>query len=128
MPDFHVLASVAAAICFALAVTWLLAPQVLFSILGLEYSHPAGLVSRRSAALFAGIGVMLFLARNAAASPSRDALSIGFVVACLVLAGLGIFEFIKKRVTIAILAAVVVEVLLAAAFIAWALPDGLFLQ
>jgi hypothetical protein len=124
--SFYILASVAAVICFILAATWLLAPQVFFSILGLDYSQPAGLVSRRSAALFAGIGLMLFLARNAQPSPSREALSIGFVVACLVLAGLGIFEFIKKRVTIAILLAVVVEVLLAAAFIAWALPSGLF--
>lgn len=127
MHGFYILTTVAAVICFVLAATWLLAPQVLFSILGLDYSYPAGLVSRRSAALFAGVGVMLFLARHAAPSPSREALSIGFVVACLVLAGLGILEFIKKRVSIAILLAVAVEVLLAAAFIAWALPNGLFL-
>lgn len=123
MPAFHLLATIAAVICFVLAATWLLAPQVLFSVLGLDYSYPAGLVSRRSAALFAGVGVMLFLARHAAPSPSRDALSIGFVVACLVLAGLGIFEFIKKRARVAILLAVVVEVLLAGAFITWALPQ-----
>lgn len=128
MVNFHVLATVAAVICFALAAIWLLAPQVLFSILGLEYSQSAGLISRRSAALFVGIGIMLFLARNVVPSPARDALSIGFIVACLVLAGLGVFEFIKNRARIGILLAVAVEVMLAVAFIAWTLPGGFLVK
>ena len=116
-PSFQYLATAAAIICFALAIVWLLAPQLLLSLWGVAYSHSVGLVSRRGAALFLGIGIMLFLARNAEPSPSRTALSAGFIVGCLALASLGVFELVKKRAGIGILSAVLVEVVLAIAFL-----------
>ena len=51
-PSFEVLATIAATICFVLAVVWSLAPQRLLSLWGVAYSQPAGVVSRRGAALF----------------------------------------------------------------------------
>ena len=116
-PSFEVLATIAATICFVLAVVWSLAPQRLLSLWGVAYSQPAGLVSRRGAALFLGIGVMFFLARSAELSVGRSALSAGFAVVCLALAALGVMELVRKRAGIGILSAVLVEVALAVAFL-----------
>jgi len=96
---------------------WFFAPKLLLSIWGIAYSHPVGLVSRRGAALFLCIGIILFLARNAGPSPTRSAITIGFVVGCLALACLGIFELVKKSAHIGILSAVILEIILALAFI-----------
>lgn len=96
---------------------WLFAPQLLLSIWGIAYSHPVGFISRRGGALFLCIGIMLFLARNAEPSPSRNAITIGFNVGCLTLASLGIYELVKKRAHLGILSAIIVEVILAIAFI-----------
>lgn len=116
--SFQNIATITAAICFALTIVWLLLPQRLLSIWGVNnYSYPVGLVSRRGGALFLGIGVMFFLARNAELSPTRTALSAGFIVGCLALASLGIVEFATKRARIGILLAVLVEIMLAAAFL-----------
>lgn len=87
------------------------------SLWGIDYSHEVGVVSRRGAALFFGIGVMLFLARHAEPSPSRAALSYGFSVGCLALASLGLFEMAKKRAGIGIISAILVEIALAVAFL-----------
>lgn len=116
-PSFQTLATVTAIICFALALVWLVAPQRLLSVWGVNYSYPVGLVSRRGAALFLAIGVMFFLARNAQVSPSRTALSAGFSIGCLSLASLGVVEFATKRARIGIFSAVLVEVVLGVAFI-----------
>lgn len=117
MLDYHTVAESAAFICFILALVWLLAPKLLLSIWGIAYSSPVGIVSRRGAALFLCIGLMIFLSRNAVPSPARDAISIGFSAGCLALASLGSFEFLNKRAKIGIFSAVIVEVILAIAFI-----------
>jgi len=55
---FRSLAILAALVCFLLALVWGLAPDLLLALWGVPYSYPAGLVSRRGAALFLGVGVM----------------------------------------------------------------------
>jgi hypothetical protein len=95
----------------------LLAPEILLSLWGVEFSYAAGLVSRRAAALFAGFCVMFICVRNAEPSPNRSALVAGFVVACLLLATLGIFELVTGHVGLGILSAVITEVVLALAFL-----------
>lgn len=114
---FRSLAILAATICFGLAAVWLLAPKLLLDIWEVEYSYSVGLVARRAAALFLGIGAMLVLARNSAPSQSRMALTAGFSIACLTLAALGIFELLSGHAGVGILSAVVVEVALAASFL-----------
>ena len=116
-PSFHTLATVASVICVGLTVIWLMAPKRLLAMWSVSYTSDVGLVSRRGAALFLGMGIMFFLARNAELSPSRVALSAGFIVACLALALLGIFELTTIRAGIGILSAVLVEFSLAAAFL-----------
>lgn len=41
----------------ALAATWLLAPTLLLAEWGVEFNHEVGLLGRRAAALYAGVGV-----------------------------------------------------------------------
>lgn len=50
---------------FILALTLMFAPNVLLASWGLEFTSSVGVVCRRAAALFSGIAVMFFLARNA---------------------------------------------------------------
>ncbi|MBT1539661.1 hypothetical protein B7R78_0022045 [Ralstonia solanacearum] len=114
---FRNVAILYALVFFALALTWMLAPGLLLSSWGIELSSQAGLVGRRGAALYAGTGVMLLGARNAAPSPARSALLRGAVVACLVLAVLGVFEFATGHAKAGILVAVAIEIALAMAFL-----------
>lgn len=115
--NFQSVAILVALVCFALASVWMFAPELLLSSWGVEYSSSTVLVSRRAAALFAGIGVMFFTARKAELSVARSALIIGFVTACLILAALGLFEFVSGHATVGILSAVLIEVALALAFL-----------
>ena len=113
---FHQLAAATAFICFVLAAVWLLAPQLLLAIWAVDYAYPVGLVSRRAAALFLGIGVMFWLAREVP-HPARRALGTGLGVACLTLAALGVFELLTGHAGPGILLAVGVELALAAAWL-----------
>jgi hypothetical protein len=115
--DFRSLAILTALVFFSLAPTWMLAPNLLLSNWGVEFSSPIGLVGRRGAALYAGIGAMFFSARNAEPSSSRSAMVAGLVVACLTLAALGVFELVAGHATRGILAAVFFEVAFTLAFL-----------
>lgn len=112
-PNFRAVAIGASILCFALAGVWLLAPSMLLSLWGVGYGDPVGLIARRTAALFLGVGVMFFLARNAKPSLPRTALSLGLSVACMAVAALGVFELALGRASEGILTAVVVELGLA---------------
>jgi hypothetical protein len=121
---FRSLAIAAAVTCFALAGTWLFAPSVVLDLWAVQYSYPVGLVGRRAAALFLGIGVMLYLARDAQPSQSRNALAIGLSTSWAALAALGVFEFTTGHAGVGIWSAVVVEVALAVAFISATRSEG----
>ena len=122
--NFRNLAILTSLVCFVLAVTWTLAPNSLLTVWGIEFSYPVGLVSRRGAALFAGIGVMFFRARNAEPSSARSALISGFVVGCVALAVLGTIELATGHAGLGILSAVLVEVALALALLYVARTQG----
>lgn len=113
---FFTVALITSLICFMLAVVWLLFPVRLLQVWQVPYTKSAGLLARRSAALFLGLAVMFFMARHASPSPLRSDLSSGIVVACALLAGLGIVEFAAKRAGPAIWLAIVTETAIAAAF------------
>lgn len=107
--SFRTLSLFTAALCFVLALIWGLLPQWLLQIWGVDYSSSTGLVARRSAMLFLGLGVMFYSARNAEPSPTRTALSTGFITGCFGLAGLGLVEWLNGHAGPGILLAVVVE-------------------
>jgi hypothetical protein len=109
---FQSLAILSALVFFSLALIWMFAANVMLSRWGVDFSYSVGLMARRGAALYAGIGVMLFSARNAGPSPARSALVTGFVVACLILATLGVFELATGHAGFGISVAVLIEIAL----------------
>lgn len=115
--DFRSLAIMTGILFISLGLMWMFAPDRVLSSWGVEFSSQVGLVSRRAAALYAGIGVMFFLARNAQPSPSRSALAVGLIVACSILATLGVFELAAGHATRGILTAVFIEAALVLAFL-----------
>lgn len=115
--NFRSLAILSALVFFALALTWMFAPNFFLSNWGVEFSYPVGLVGRRGAALYAGIGVMLFSAQNAKPSVARSSLVAGLVVVCSILAALGGLELATGHATSGILSAVLIEVALTLAFL-----------
>lgn len=115
--SFRSVAISIALIFFALALTLMFAPNLLLAGWGLEFTLSVGVVCRRAAALFAGIAVMFFLARNAEPSSARSALIKGLMASCLMLAALGGLELSVGHVTPRILVAVFIEVMLALALL-----------
>jgi hypothetical protein len=126
--DFRSLAILSALVFFSLAFTWMLAPDLLLSNWGVELSSSAGVVGRRGAALYAGMSVMFFSARNAEPSPARSALLGGAIVTCLILAVLGVFELATGHVEVGILTAVFIEIALVLAFLIVNFKDWLTSQ
>ncbi|MHC8378442.1 hypothetical protein ACYZT3_21305 [Pseudomonas sp. MDT1-16] len=115
--NFKNLATLSAFLFFALAFTWTFAPGFLLASWGVDFTESVGVVGRRGAALYAGIGVMFFSARNTGPSSARSSLVTGLVVTCLILAVLGIFELAMGNVGFGILSAVLIEVALIFAFL-----------
>ena len=115
--NFHHLALLNAVLFFILAIVWMFAPARSLGMWGVEFNSSAGLVSRRSAALYAGFAVMFFSARNAEPSPVRKALVRGIVVSCFILALLGILEMSAGRANRGILPAVCIEIAFGLAFL-----------
>jgi len=115
--SFHRLAVFTSILFLILAMTWMFSPLYFLSEWGVELSTAAGLVGRRAAALYAGIAVMFFMARNAAPSTTRTALIYGMITSCTMLALLGVYEFATGHATSGILAATFIEVALVLAFL-----------
>jgi len=115
--SFYRLAIFTSALFLILAMIWMFAPVQLLSGWGVEFSTAVGLIGRRAAALYAGIAVMFFSARNAAPSATRTAIISGTITSCSILALLGIYEFATGNATNGILTAVFIEVALVLAFL-----------
>lgn len=115
--SFRTLSGITSSLCFLLALVWGLMPDGLLAIWSIESSPAAGFVARRSAVLFAAVGVMFYLARNAPPSMARNALSNGFMVGCFALAVLGFGEWLNGHAGPAILLAVLVELALGLGFL-----------
>ncbi len=102
----------------------MLVPQFILWVWQIDSPEPALIVARRGAALFLGIGALLFLARNAETSAARRAIATGLAISCSTLAALGIFEFATKHAGFGIWVAITVEIALAAAFLSVRHEDG----
>jgi len=113
---FQPVCTIASVLCLALALVWLIAPELILWSWGVDYTASAGIVGRRSAALFLGIGVMMARMRTATPSTSRTALADGFALSCVILAALGLGELWVGHAGPGIALAVTVELLAA-----WAL-------
>lgn len=114
---FRALSVLVSILFMAIACVWMFSPSAMLAHWNLGASPSAELVARRGAALYAGVGVMVFMARGAAPSPARSALVAGMVTACSLLAALGIGELASGHAGRGILVAVALEILLVLAFV-----------
>ncbi len=115
--SFRTLSGITSSLCFLLALGWGFVPEMILAIWSIEYSESAGFVARRGAVLFAALGVMFYLVRNAPPSLGRNALSNGFIVGCFGLAVLGFAEWLNGHAGPGILLAVLVEFALGLGFV-----------
>lgn len=114
--SFYRLSMLTAILFSLLAITWMFAPIQLLSGWGVDFTTAVGLIGRRAAALYTGIAVMFFMARNAESSTARTALIYGIIMACMILAFLGVYELAMKHATSGILPAVFIEIVLSLLF------------
>jgi len=99
-----------------LASVLMFAPGQMLTSWGIELTEAVGVFARRIAAVYIGISVMLFFARNAEHSPARTAIIYGVRTTCLILAALGAYEFSVGHLSSGILPAILVELAIVIAF------------
>jgi hypothetical protein len=84
---------------------------------GIEATTASLVVARRIGAIYLGLALVFFLGRAAAPSDIRSAVCLVTGGAIALLAGLGLFEFLARRVSAGVFRSVVGEAVLAAGFI-----------
>lgn len=114
--NFEVLANVTAIAAFLLAMGWLFAGSLMIKRWGREPSEIALVIGRRIGGVYLGIALLFFLARSTNSVEVIDVLSSTGLFINTLLAGLGIFEFIKRRIGATIFISVAVEVFLLLGF------------
>jgi len=114
---FRRLAFFCAFLCFALALIWGVAAERLLAFWDIPHTEVSALMGRRIAALLLGVGVMFFSVRNCPPSPARAALVRGFMVGCLALGLLGMYDWLSGHAGPGILVSVFAELALGLGFI-----------
>ncbi|WP_416423338.1 hypothetical protein RAM80_26355 [Pseudomonas sp. App30] len=114
---FRRLALFCAFLCFALALIWGTSAERLLAFWDIPHSEAAALLGRRIAALLLGVGVMFFCVRGCPPSPARAAMVRGFMVGCLAMALLGLFDWLSGHAGPGILISVFAELGLGLAFV-----------
>lgn len=115
--DFYTLAVASSVVTLILAAGWLCAGRSMLKRWGIAASSTELMLGRRIGAIYMGLAVIFFLSRDTSPSELRDSLSIGAIVVCGLLAGLGLYEFKANRVGSAILVSVAVELVLLAGYV-----------
>jgi hypothetical protein len=113
---FRATATVAAIIAFVLGIAYLFIGHLVVGRWHLEATPGVLLMGRRMGAVYVGLAVMFFAARSAEPSPARSALTLGAVVALVLLAVLGVYDFANGNAARGILLSAAIELLLAIGF------------
>jgi hypothetical protein len=90
---------------------------------GVEATAGSLILFRRIGAMYLALALMFFLGRAAAPSDLRSAVCLVMGGAIALLAGLGLFEYLARRVGAGVFRSVVGEAVLAAGFV-WVWWDG----
>jgi len=114
---FEILALVMTVACCALGIRFLVFGGGVLREWGLESTADALILFRRMGLMYLGLALMFFLGRTAAPSEIRSAVCLVLGGTALLLAGLGVFEFLARRAGAGIFRSVIAEAVLGAAFI-----------
>ncbi len=107
--SFRRVAMVVAAFCAAISVLLFVDAGVYTGTYGFESDAGTSFLGRRFAPVLFGLAVMLYLARNASASPVRRAMVLGVAVAFAGIGLTGLWAYNTNAADPAILIAAVVE-------------------
>lgn len=109
--------SVAAVLTLGLGAAWCLAPGAMYGQWGVADPSPIAVyMARRYATMFFGYTVLLWLARDATASPAGRAIAAGGVVVTAVMAAVSAWGAISGVAGPMIWSATVIEIVLAVFF------------
>jgi hypothetical protein len=103
--------------CTALGARFAFAGRSVLSEWGLESTTGALLLFRRIGAMYLGLALMFFLGRTAGPSEIRSAVCLVMGGTAILLACLGLSEFLARRVSAGIFRSVFAEAVLGAGFI-----------
>lgn len=123
MLTFEILALVMTAAGCILGTRFILAGGAVLKEWGIESSPGALILFRRIGAMYFGVALIFFLERTAAPSELRSAACLVMGGAIWLLASLGLYEFLARRVSAGIFRSIVAETVLGAGFI-WVWWDG----
>ena len=115
--SFEILALVMTLACVVLGARFIFFGGGLLKEWGLEQSTGALILFRRMGLMYLGLAVMFFLGRTAGPSDIRSAACLILGGTAILLAGLGVYEFMARRVSAGILRSAVAEAVLGVAFI-----------
>ena len=114
---FEILALVMTVACCALAVRFIFFGGSVLKEWALESTTGALILFRRMGLMYLGLALMFFLGRTAGPSDIRSAACLVLGGTAMLLAGLGLYEYLARRVSAGILRSVVAEAVLGAAFV-----------
>ena len=110
--SFKTLNSITSVIALILFANFLVAPDLLFYIFGVDGSGSAYFIGKRLSVLFLGISVLTWFSRNAKYSEARQAICLSIFISMFAMAFLGLFEYFRGFAGIGILIAVLTEMLI----------------
>jgi hypothetical protein len=105
-----------AVLCGVLSFLLFLFPDFILWLFAVDTSEGARFISRRAGILFLGLGVISYASRNADHSVARQAICLGVAVCMILMAILGLFEFVRGFSGIGSFAPIVIEVFFAFGF------------
>lgn len=108
---------VAAGLTLVLGIGWTFLPEAMLSVWAVQADAIGVYVARRYGGLLFGYTVLLWLARSSPSSPTRTAILAGGVVVSSIMALLSLVGLTTGLVGPGMWSAVVIEALLAAAFV-----------
>lgn len=114
---FGILALVMTVACCALGIRFIFFGGSVLKEWGLESTAGALILFRRMGLMYLGLALIFFLGRTAGPSEIRSMVCLIMGGTAIVLAGLGWFEFLARRVSAGIFRSVIAEAVLGAAFI-----------
>ncbi|WP_180899002.1 hypothetical protein [Martelella soudanensis] len=114
---FEILALVMTIACIVLGARFFFFGGTVLKEWGLESTTGALILFRRMGLMYLGLALMFFLGRTAAPSEIRSVVCLLMGGTAILLACLGLYEFLARRVSAGIFRSVVAEAVLGAAFI-----------
>ena len=120
--DFKTLTTVSAVLLALLGSGWLFKGTMMMTRWRLEPNTAALLIGRRLGTVYLGLAVLIGAVRGIPAGDAQWALCLGAAAFLSLLALIGVYEFVNKRVGPAIWASILVEVLLAFGYLALMWP------